>query len=197
MTTTAPDVFTGGQEALTTEEATNATWQYAPGTVPGLLQTPGYATAVANSLPHLDRGRQDRFRLRIEPVLHGRPHVGRREQLGDHPGVTVRDVREQPSDTGGGGDGEAGRQQGPSVEPGGGIAVGRSPRDRGVGVPAAGHTGYPAADTLLGLAGPAQDAAEISSWASRRSFHHTSLTSGAAVMAGSALGGAPATRSNT
>ena len=90
MTTTAPDVFTGGQEALTTEEATNATWQYAPGTVPGLLQTPGYATAVANSLPHLDRGRQDHFRLRIEPVLHGRPHVGRREQLGIIPASPSR-----------------------------------------------------------------------------------------------------------
>ncbi|MEU4283583.1 Scr1 family TA system antitoxin-like transcriptional regulator [Nocardiopsis dassonvillei] len=62
----ATTVFDGGQAALKTEEAAHATWQYAPGAVPGLLQTPDYATAVADALPHLNEGREDHFRLRME-----------------------------------------------------------------------------------------------------------------------------------
>ncbi|NKY96755.1 Scr1 family TA system antitoxin-like transcriptional regulator [Nocardiopsis alborubida] len=59
-------VFDGGQAALKTEESAHATWQYAPGAMPGLLQTPDYATALADALPHLDEGREDHFRLRME-----------------------------------------------------------------------------------------------------------------------------------
>lgn len=63
--TIAPEVFTGGQDALAAQEGVHATWQYAPAAVPGLLQTPVYAHAVADALPHLSDGRDEHFRLRM------------------------------------------------------------------------------------------------------------------------------------
>ncbi|GAA1463185.1 hypothetical protein GCM10009603_34830 [Nocardiopsis exhalans] len=87
MTTTvlAPELLHhDGQAGILAQEADHPTWQYMPHGLPGFLQTPDHAHALAELLPHVEYAHTEQVRLRLQrgEQMRTRTHLRHRFILG-------------------------------------------------------------------------------------------------------------------